>query len=366
MKILTQIFETIISAWGKFSARERRLAMAVGVMGGLLLAFIIARGAMDNVRQLNVQIDRYQQDIVNYSYQIAHKKSVETQYAKVAALHSSAWTEAEIHDRLRQEIYRLAQKVPPPLNERGIPVRTTTEEGFLVEIPTLRQGSLHEGSENFREYQIDFDIPLNDLKPVISFLERLQSSPQSLRIDGLEMVRRSPLEKTLAAHAEITRIIASGAPESELEDLEEEDVQESGAVASALNRADWNCDDGEMTTLTPADSPTGREALQATATGAGAEFYRIRSLQAGAVYELYLDISATGEAHVAVGGATENGAFPGAESLRTGGVPHRYHVRFTVPGETGERVRMRAPLFLIPNPETCIRIDNLILRKLIG
>lgn len=195
-------------AFRKMSAREQRLALAVAGLVALFAVFMTFRGARDQLRQLDAMIDIRQQDILNYTYLLALNQSVEEQFRKVAMQHSSAWSEAEIQDRLRQEIYRLAQNEPPALDENGIPVRTTGESGNLV-VPSLQPGNLLPGGEDYREFALKLQVMPVPFPSMLEFIERLQSSPQSLRIDGLDLMR-SPLDTFVAADIDITRIIAEG------------------------------------------------------------------------------------------------------------------------------------------------------------
>lgn len=199
---------TLRAVWGRLSERERKLALAVLVLFALMASFTLVRRSLDTVLELDKRIAQMQDDILNYHRLIAKKQSVEAHYAEVATQHSSEWTEPEIQERLRQEIYRLAQITPPPLNEDGVPVRTNNPEGNLVEIPSLGQGVLREGGEGFREYTITFKVPPVEFAAMVEFLERLQGSPQSLRIDGLELIRHFSSTQ-VGATISITRTIVN-------------------------------------------------------------------------------------------------------------------------------------------------------------
>lgn len=196
----------LADAWAARTPRERLLAAATAGLAALFLAVLGGRAALDSLDHLNAEISRLQSDIVNQAYQIARRQSVEARFAATAAQHSSAWSESEIRDRLRQEIYRLAYRYPPPLDENGVPVRTDSEGDALVSIPELRGGRLIDGGEGFREYQIEFDLPPVPLPDLLAYLERLQSSPQSLRIDHIDL-RRDPARPEVAARIRLARIV---------------------------------------------------------------------------------------------------------------------------------------------------------------
>jgi len=155
------------SLWEHLSERERWLAIATAGVIGLALALLVGMRVIAYLRDLDRTVARLEQDIENYAEQDARGVSVGRAYAGVAAQHSSAWTEAEIHNRLRQEIYRLALEDPdgPP-----------DSPNKLVEIPTLRQGALRDTGHGYREYQLSIKIPQTDIYSLVLFLIRLQAS----------------------------------------------------------------------------------------------------------------------------------------------------------------------------------------------
>jgi hypothetical protein len=198
--------------WQGLMPRERYYAMAAAGMIVLFIAFLTVRSARATMNRLDSSLARLQDNLGVYERLVAEREAVEAQFSRVAAQHSSKWTEPEILDRLRQEIYRLAQKEPPALDERGVPLSSTSTSGHLVEIPALGQGRLNEGQEGYREYSITFTVPPAPLENMMAFLQRLQNSPQSLRIDGLELVRPHH-ETSVSAIVDLTRIIVDGMPE---------------------------------------------------------------------------------------------------------------------------------------------------------
>ena len=211
--MMSKVLQRLGNIWQQLSEREQRLALITAVVVAIMISVTLYQRAVERLRQMDATIDRLEDELVSYAYQIAHRELVESRYASVAAQHSSAWTEAEIHDRLRQEIYRLARHMPPPLDDSGIPVNMPNEHGNLVEIPALGQGNLVEGGEGYREYRINLRIPPAPLENIIHFLERLQESPQSLRIDLLEL-NRAHDGNLVTANLDIARIVADGAPSS--------------------------------------------------------------------------------------------------------------------------------------------------------
>lgn len=354
--MLNRFFELAGNTWNRMSKRERYLALAVAGLFALIGLRSVALGALERVDGLEDTIDRLQQDIRNYRHQIARKQIVERQYERVAAQHSSEWTEAEIYERLRQEVYRLAQNAPPPLDEDGIPVKTVTESGKLVEIPSLDKGILSESGEGFREYKIELKLPKHDLDSVISFLERLQDSPQSLRIDALDLTRRE-LYSSISADITITRIIVDSADEEARD--EEEGLALAVRQQLPLQVDDWTTRAGELS-LAEQFSTTGGQTLQFVAEKEGAAFWMPRNLPANTTYELAMDITSFGEGRLGIVDETGQEIVEGAPALKGEGKPHRYHVNFTLPTASG-RQRVGVPAVILNSPGDRVYIDNVVM-----
>jgi len=216
----------LVDAWSRRSVREQRLALAVGALTASLLLLLIGKGAFQVLDNLDREIGRLSNEILNSTRQSALREGVAARFAQVANQHSSDWSESEIRDRLRQEIYRLSNLDPPALDAQGIPVSTNNESGFLVEIPELGAGRLLEGGEGFREYQIEFSIRPVPMLALTGYLERLLESPQALRIDHIDM-RRDPERSEFAANLLITRTVLDNP---------------GGAVRIPLTTAGWTCE----------------------------------------------------------------------------------------------------------------------------
>lgn len=349
--------KALAAKFHQLSLREQRLAIAVACLLALYISFRLVRAATGYIDQLDTKIDRLQADIVNFSYLITRKESVEEQYERVAAQHSSEWTQAEIHDRLRQEIYRLAERQPSALDVNGIPIGTGTASGKLVEIPAIGQGTLVETEGGFREYRLSFRIPSAELKDVVDFLDRLQMSPQALRIDGLDILRDATQSK-VGTTVEISRIIAAGTKEGE-------DGAATGTAAKPLtvqelNATNWECEDcaAEM----ERDALTNQvAALYARSTQGNGNLFMPRALPAGAVYELQIDARAEGEVWLGMRSDKKSGEDAAAleEIPVVGeGQANRYTVRFTVPGNAGSRTQVRVPHFNLAAPGAALWIDR--------
>ncbi|MBI2425221.1 MAG: hypothetical protein HYV27_20510 [Candidatus Hydrogenedentes bacterium] len=353
------LLQQLSEFWLKLNRREQMLALATVAMGILFVIFGAIRGALDYVDSLDRRIETLASDIVNYSFQIAKTRSVDAQYAHMANQHSSAWTETEIMDRLRQELYRLALRVPPTLDEKGIATQISNESGDLVTIPQLRNGTLEQTDEGYREYNIAFQLPATDYRNMLDYVERLQSSPQALRIDGLRF-SRSPMDGNVATQFDIARIVVDNVT------LDEKGEAEPTVAAEAIplvagDFAGEGCEIAASSGFVTASKHSIMISAQQTP---GSAFYK-RALPAGGVYEMYVDITAKGKARLQI--APGGGApFPGERELVADGQPHQYRLRFTVPGDGGQRVALNVPQITLDESGTQVYIDNLVLKVLEG
>lgn len=361
--MLSKLMERGGAYVGRMSQRERNLAYAVAALLCLMVCVSVTRGALGYVWHLDSTIDRLQEDIVNYRYSIAHRQEVEASYARVAKQHSSAWTEAEIHDRLRQEIYRLAQMTPPALDENGIPVQINASGGTLVDIPTLREGVLLEGGEDFRQYQLGFRIERAPFNSVIAFIERLQNSPQSLRIDDL-LIARTSIENEVSARMEITRTVVNGAPEENASDVVEE-VMSKGRDSAPLNPEAWNA---VACSLSPNEEFAFHDeaALEVVSNGPQASVYFERDVESGFSYDMFVEVTAFEECQLGVMDVNGGASFEAPYTLPGDGQPYRYHVRFTVPGEIGGGQKLRTPALQFAQPGARAVVSRLVIKKAVG
>jgi len=343
---VVQVLLQLHNFWKRFSIREQRLVLGVVVVCVLFAMNMVYRSTIGYINELENELDRLQQDLINYTHQLALKQSVETEYAQVARQHSSKWTEAEIHDRLRQELYRLAQKYPPELNEEGIPIKTLTSTGALVEIPSLQQGILRTTDKNYREYTLNVKLPLTDFTSMIMFLQRLQSSPQSLRIDNIDL-RRHPLEEKVSADMDITRIITAGMP---LERL-----QSATVMNISFDPVDWNCVGGTITTQK--DPQRDGDFLVAESSSDTMDVSFVRSFRPGERWILEMDVATTGEAYLTLS-SPDKVVFEGQEVLKNDGKIYRYRISMSLPDSKQERLRVRVPHIVVKGNGNKIYIYN--------
>lgn len=346
--------QRIINVWQQLAERERRLALITMGVVAVMLGFTAYQRATDRLRDLDNTIDRLEDELISYARQIAHRELVESRYATVAAQHSSEWTEAEIHDRLRQEIYRLARRMPPPLDENGIPINMPNEHGNLVEIPGLGRGNMTEGGLGYREYRINLRIPYSPLENIIYFLERLQESPQSLRIDALEL-SRAPDDDRVMASVDIARIIADGTPSSAATVR----IISEGTGRIALQAGAWRSTHAEAR---DAESAGAHGAVELRAQADNAEAWMTRNLPGGAVYEMIIDIACTDTLLLGIGIEGEPRPFEGIERVAGDGGGYRYHIQFTLPGDSAPK-SVRCPWLQFETSDTVAHISNMLLRK---
>ncbi|MBI1318018.1 MAG: hypothetical protein GC168_03580 [Candidatus Hydrogenedens sp.] len=331
------LLEQLGASWARLNPREQGLAAIIGGLVLLMVAWSIISGAMSRLDQLGKNVDRLQEQIVIARRQILMRKSVEEHYAAVASQHSSAWDKYEVYERLRQEIFRLAQKVPPPLNEDGVPVRATNDTGLLVRIPELREGTMNDTDMGYREYKISFRIPEADLRDVFAFLERLHSSPQSLRIDGL-LFNRGWDNTTVSTTIDLTRIIVDGTIPIRTSP-DEPEALDLTTVDIAADR--WIVDGGTL-------SPNGT-GVTLKCEGERASMYMEAALPATRTAEVVLKVANKGRAMLGVADS-EDMLYPGAERLPDDGKPYEVRFAVSIPGRAGDVVTIRIP-YLVLNGE---------------
>ncbi len=322
--------------WSGRSTREQLLALAVASLVAVLVVLLGIRGAWSTLDRLDREIDRLSSDLVNFNYQVARRQSVEDRFKAVANQHSSAWSESEIRDRLRQEIYRLANRVPPELDADGIPLSTNSNSGTLVSIPKLGQGRLNAGGEGFREYQITVQIPPAPVTDMLAFLERLQGSPQSLRLDRIDM-RRDPAQNHVRADVDISRIIVDTATLPDFRPLEPASWTMEGCSAEK---------NGE-----------GHLVLQAQEAGARA--WLPITLPAGMTFDMDIQIHSRDPIRLSVAAGAIS--MTGDKGLVLDGTdPHQLiQLRFTAPSGTGQDTHVDGPFIVFENTNDTIQIERI-------
>lgn len=352
----------MIRYWEKLSGRERRLAALTAAVIVATAAVLLISKTLNRIEQLDSTIAQLEQDLLNYRAQEARGLSVDKAFAAVAGQHSSSWTEAEIHNRLRQEIYRLALEDP---------YNPTKNPSKLVEIPTLRQGTLKEGGAGYREYQLSIKIPHTDIYSLLMFLLRLLSSPQSLRIDALD-IGRAPSSQWVASTITVTRTVVDGAPASAdapPPQASQESPEDTGMAWDGGALEGWQVQGATLELAAAAERfyTSDGDCLKAQAkTPAGGEpaaVFWTQELETGVAYELLLDAIGEGPAtlEVRLDGAPE--PLAQGEPLMPDGKPYHYRHTFTVPGAPGERAPVQAPYVRIAGEDAAVYLDNVTVRK---
>ncbi|MCX5771319.1 MAG: hypothetical protein NTZ09_13770 [Candidatus Hydrogenedentes bacterium] len=340
--------------WSKLAPRERRLA--VGVVAALLFLLVTTTAvrSVKGLNELDDTINRFESDLRMYTELEARRVNVQQAYSVVAQQHSSEWTEAEIHNRLRQEIYRLARTNPD--------APADTQQENLIEIPTLRQGVLRNSGQGYREYRLNVNIPLTTLPALIEFLIRLQSSPQSLRVDGLE-IARAPQATTVSARLDVTRTVVDGV-EGEPEPPAPQQAETWDGATIDLWKAD-GCDIALSPDMNGITATGG--CLKAVATAPGGSFGMAADLGEPGTYEVEIDAMATGPARLEVKDETTGQIFDGGADIAGDSLAYHYKLRFQVaPTEEGAPVRIAVPHVTITDAGTQVFVDLVTLRKVSG
>ncbi len=338
--------------WAKLSARERRLFYGTGGMLALSLCFLIGYRGQQNIRSLDQRIAQLEQDLVNLREQDAQSSSAEKAFRAMSAQHSSAWSKEEIEDRLRQEVYRLALK--------DLDKKDPKQADYMVSIPNLRAGTLHEDEdEGYREYQLALRIDPAGPMNVMSFIERLQKSNQSLRIDGLELGRQ-PSGTPVHAFIDLTRTVLNSDPDAAPDESQDAAVLLADGGFELWDDEDappgWSADGCRMTRNLEF-ATEGKGCLEAVATSDGGAVYAKSMLQTGRSYRLSFDV--TSEAPVLLGvrepGAAD--AFTQARQIEGGGNTYRCELLFT-PASGANETEVWAPYVELSESGQPVYLDN--------
>ncbi len=354
----------MIKLWNNLSDREKRLALAVGVLVGAALLYMAVTPALNHYQWLDAEIERLENDLLNYTMQMSRRDAVDREFARIAEQHSIEWSAEEIHDGLRREIDRLTWRSPPPPD--GImtaSVEPPGSGGRIVGIREIPEGQLSESGEGYREYQINFRTGQTSLPNIVMFLRRLQESPQALRVDSLQVTRAAPERPEVTAVFEVTRTVVDGIPE---------DVERAAQVAARTNMLDnpsfeewdadasafvaWNHENCEVA-QSASFATAGEHALEARNAGSEGLVYQTMDLRAGESYILTADIAAQGPVQLRIMDMDSGQPFQGNHAIEESDLAHRYEIRFTVPGNSGQRA-IAAPYFVLQDGDARLYLDN--------
>lgn len=347
------------------SARERRLFVLTAAALLAALSFIAVLRALDRIDLLDANVAALEQRLRAYTEQMVVADKVYHAFQRIALQHSSQWTQEEIHDRLRVEIARLSMREAPPA---GSPLPASSGAA-LVEIRQMPIGTLEDSDAGYRSYQIDFRTEPTSIQNLTTFIQRLQQSPQALRIDSLDIIR-DPLSAQVTARLRVTRTIIDDADAPVPAVVMEEPAVRPVNIARNPGFEVWDANtsrfpDWEFEGLAAAkqiDGATeGYACLHARTNGPIGQIYQLQDLRPGTNYDLYLDACLSGQGIVRIAEGESGTPLPGEQSLRTDGKPYRYHLRFTAPEGTRASVALRAPLIVLQGEGAVLQLDNIVL-----
>lgn len=349
--------------WAQVSPRERRLAALTGILVGISLAYLVYIQAIDRLATMDAQIDGLEQELVFYTEQMQLLDEVNRAYADVASEHSSAWTQEEIHDRLRREIARLSLMNPPP---PGSEVSLSGGGKRLVEIRQMPQGTLTDSQAGFREYQLTIRTQPTSVQNITQFLERLHKSPQALRITQLDLTR-PPDGTAVTARINVIRTVINterAGPARETADPSKNWILNSGFENWDNDRspANWTVELGTAM----ADTETaveGQRNAHIQAIEAGTRFYQAIEIPAGTAFELEFTLRSTGPVTVQAMDAGTGRAVGRAVQLEAQPTLTRYTMKLTAPGEPGTPVAIQAPVFVLDEAGVEIAVDDVVLHE---
>jgi len=359
----------MMAYWHRMSSRERLLfGVTAALVIGLALYIVIAP-ARAHLQELDDRIGDLEFRLQEYTRVIERSPQVNAAYAKIAEEHGTDLTKEEIHDGLRNELVRLALRDMPPPGQA--PQDTGNPGARLINWVQLPEGDLNTGLQGYREYSIEFKTAHTSISNVVDFLRRIQESPYALRVRKLEIIRAPQAESSVMAVIDLARIVVDGVPEeiasmvaethgvNLLENPSFEQVSTDGQRFPA-----WTVQNGQTTEERTQFTDESR-SMRLTANAGGATVFQEIQLEGGATYSMSLDMAADGPARIGV--ATPSGqSYQGAVDIAGPGDFARHTLRFTVEGEPGAVIPLRAPVIETPQPGASIVLDNVVLKKLRG
>lgn len=359
------------SQWTRLSPRERGLAVVTAVAAALFLGYLLVYApARAHLAALDEEVDRIEQQVLNSAYMAARAYDINERYRRIASQHSTALTKAEIHDSLQRELDTLSLQNPEDAQD----LARLSKAPRLLRIAQQQEGQLITPEEGgYREYQISLQIQNSGIEALAEFLHRLQESPQGLRVDRLDLSRRDPRRRTVDASLTVTRTVIDRAPEEAAPEppppppppQEGNLARNAGFEAyDAKARAfpEWEGSGVDWSAAT--DRATeGERALRAEAREDGATVGQVQSLVGGRMYQLSLDLAATGPAHLRILDADAGEALAGGQDAKADGNTYRYQARFQAPGPVNRAVSVTVPHIVLDEAGTVIHVDNVVLEE---
>lgn len=354
----------MLDYWKSLSERERKLVIITSCLSALLFCAWAGLRATNTLNDLNSNIVRLEQELENLTQQQALGASVQSAFQEVESAHSSDWTEQQISDRLRREIYRLALKKPYSPDQSVATASVSSQTAYMVRIPVLREGTLTEFDDGYREYQVPIQIPKTTLRRLLQFIERIQKSPQMLRVDSLQ-IARPPTGTSIKVTMDVTRTVVNATPGLA-------PVRATPVVNLADNPGfeEWDEEQelfmgwqtpGCTVAQTSLNATEGTSSLTARSAGESSTVFQRHLLESGRPYMLSLDIASTSPATLSVvlGDKTQLGE---PYVLEPTGDAKRYTIRFVPPGDPGTKQRMLAPYIALGSTKGDVYVDNVDLK----
>lgn len=347
--------------WKSLTERERKLVLVTSGLSLVLMSAWIVVQAVTTFSNLNSDLVRLEQELENLTRQQALGAGVQSAFKQVEAEHSSDWTEEQISDRLRREIYRLALRKPYSPNQSVATVSTSADSAYMIKIPVLRAGTLTDFEDGYREYQVPIRIPRTTLRDLLLFIERLQKSPQMLRVDSLQ-VSRPPKGKIIKVTMDVTRTVVNTTGEATAPRRRPSLVN----LADNPGLEEWDDELNQFVGWQTPECTVARSAVNATegkwsmaahsATDSG-NIFQIHTLQSGRPYTLVVDIAATNPATLSVvlGDRSQVGE---PVVLEPNGQPHKIEIRFVPPGDPGTTQKMLLPFIAFGADGGDVSVDN--------
>jgi len=180
-----------------------------------------------------------------------------------------------------------------------------------------------------------------------------------LRIDRLEIVRDA-ISTNLRTSIDITRILVAGISEEEGKSAAPATDDAKSARDPALEPAAWK---GVGLDAAFRDDSLDTGTLVFRAVEDKSQALRVESLPAGASYDLYLDMTASGSGTVAICDETGAQEFPGGAPLRNDGRPYRYHLQFTAPAGPGDSISLCVPCLRLDAAGTVVSVSKCVLKR---
>jgi hypothetical protein len=344
------------------SRRERRLAMVAGIGVGLMLLYLIVMPAYSYLQGLNMQVESLEEAVYSNTYQAAMSEVVSKRYGELASQHSTGWTEAEISDGLQRELDRLSMADPTGKDPKA-------KSGKLLSIQYRPEGQLTPFT-GYREYQTTFTTQPTGISEIAEFVRRIQESPQTLRIDKLDLRRDNPLSSPVVAQITVTRTVVDAketdAPKAEEATKEAKAPKQGGLPIAALEMTGnvalnpgfeiwdaaksafpgWQAVNGTLS-VDNAHAVDGKNAAKLEATQDNAAALELQQLPAGKTFRISFVAAATGKASFDIFDQKAGKSLMPAQALRADGKMYKYTVEaFVVPGEAGKTVELAIPRIL--------------------